>query len=89
MNKIVVWVLSAACVGHAVLVAVREFPSVRSTARRHLNRCLHHIEGAQSVTSGWDSTVESCVVVRSSNVTMFIFYMYSQSASPAPGDPQC
>ncbi|KAL1947540.1 hypothetical protein VTO73DRAFT_13264 [Trametes versicolor] len=56
MNKIVVWVLSAVCVGHAVLVAV---------------------QGAQSVTSGWDPVVESCVVVRSSNVTMFIFYMYT------------
>lgn len=31
MNKIVVWVLSAACVGHAVLVAVRELQPVHLT----------------------------------------------------------
>ncbi|KAI0822630.1 hypothetical protein BC628DRAFT_1326658 [Trametes gibbosa] len=56
MNKIVVWLLSFGCVGHAALVAV---------------------QGAQSVTSQWDPVSEACIVVRSSNVTMFIFYSYT------------
>lgn len=38
MNKMVVWVLSFACVGHAALVAIREFPSARSSSRHELSR---------------------------------------------------
>ncbi|KAI0637264.1 hypothetical protein C8Q77DRAFT_558072 [Trametes polyzona] len=56
MNRIVVWVLSFACVGHAALVVV---------------------QGAQSVSSQWDPFTESCIVVRSSNISMFIFYLYT------------
>ncbi|KAI0332095.1 hypothetical protein GY45DRAFT_1400271 [Cubamyces sp. BRFM 1775] len=56
MNKLVVWMLSAACVGHAALVGV---------------------QGAQSVASIWSDQAHSCVVIHSSNVTMFTFYLYT------------
>ncbi|KAI0664569.1 hypothetical protein C8Q70DRAFT_21 [Cubamyces menziesii] len=56
MNKIVVWLLSAACVGHAALVGV---------------------QGAQSVASTWSEQAHSCIVIHSSNITMFTFYLYT------------
>ncbi|KAI0646782.1 hypothetical protein C8Q79DRAFT_956442 [Trametes meyenii] len=56
MNRIVVWLLSLACVAHAALVAV---------------------QGARSVTAAWNADAGSCMVVHSSNITMFIFYLYT------------
>ncbi|KAI0371783.1 hypothetical protein BV20DRAFT_1043087 [Pilatotrama ljubarskyi] len=56
MNKIVIWILSLACVGHAALVA---------------------LQGAWSVSSQWIPELASCAVIRSSNITMFVFYLYT------------
>ncbi|KAH9857799.1 hypothetical protein C2E23DRAFT_805729 [Lenzites betulinus] len=56
MNRIVVWLLSIGCIGHAALVAV---------------------QGVNSIASQWDPLTDSCIVVHSSDVTMFVFYMYT------------
>ncbi|RPD65841.1 hypothetical protein L226DRAFT_529978 [Lentinus tigrinus ALCF2SS1-7] len=56
MNRLVIWVLSIACIGHAALVGV---------------------QASESVTFTWNSQTQACAVVRSSHVTMFVFYLYT------------
>lgn len=36
-----------------------------------------HLETFLSVTFVWDPVGKACVVVKSSNITMFVFYLYS------------
>ncbi|KAI0362753.1 hypothetical protein OH77DRAFT_82714 [Trametes cingulata] len=42
-----------------------------------VHAALVAIQGAQSVSSRWVPEVAACVVVRSSNITMFVFYLYT------------
>ncbi|KAI0670662.1 hypothetical protein C8Q78DRAFT_138810 [Trametes maxima] len=77
MNWLVVWLLSFACVGHAALVAVRTSDGSPDALLSVLIKLPHPAEGARSVTAAWSVDTGSCVVVHSSNITMFIFYLYT------------